>query len=194
MNIFYIHGFNSGGNSSTTKLLKDAFPDAFIQSYSFDINDPIKTYTQLANALSVFNLDKNETVIVGTSLGGFWAEFVCRNFGYRAVAVNPARKPFENLSKYLGKNKNFVTGLEYEFTKEQLDSYRDVNLELNPVAWPLIALLYEGDEVVDTKARYAEMKSFCDARLIPGGQHRLTEKEMPDLVKAVNDVLNCVVS
>lgn len=192
MNIFYIHGFNSGGNSSTTKLLKEAFPDANIISESFDIYDPQKTYDVLSNIFDFGGFDKNETVIVGTSLGGFWAEFICRNYGYNTVVVNPARAPFKTLSRYLGKNKNFVTGEEYEFTKENFDTYCGINLTALPVTWPLVALLYEDDEIVDTKARYAEMKDFCDARLIPGGQHRLTEKEMPDLIKAVNDVLNCV--
>lgn len=194
MNIFYIHGFNSGGGGSTANLLAESFPGAEVFSFTYRLENPMMTMEQLISDLGNLELDKTETVVIGTSLGGFWAEYINNALGYNTVVVNPSRTPFEGLRRYLGKNKNFVTGIEYELTEETLDLYKTIDL-FGPGCsprWPMIALLYEGDTIVDAKKRYEEMKDFCDARLLPGGEHRLTKAMMSDVVKAVNDVLNCV--
>ncbi|MFW8423631.1 YqiA/YcfP family alpha/beta fold hydrolase, partial [Klebsiella pneumoniae] len=47
-------------------------------------------------------VDPDELTIVGSSLGGYYATYLAEKLGCRAVLLNPATRPYEDLGKWLG--------------------------------------------------------------------------------------------
>src|SRR4051812_38422900 len=114
MKMIYLHGFNSAGSSSTAQKLKKILPDIItptINYYSPDsANSQIKTLIE-----SLFIEDK-DIVLIGTSLGGFWALYFAQQYKLRCIVNNPSIKPWKTLERYIGLNKNFETGEEIIFS------------------------------------------------------------------------------
>jgi predicted esterase YcpF (UPF0227 family) len=95
---------------------------------------------------------------VGSSLGGYYATALAERFGARAVLVNPAVHPYDDLAPYVGSQTNLYTGRVFEVTPAHFDELRA--LARARLADPSRYLLYlqTGDEVLDWRvacARYA---------------------------------------
>ena len=98
-NILYIHGFASSPNSRTVRLLELALSEYNIiaPEVSSDVQDSINYINKVIN-------NKEIDLIIGTSLGGFYA-LSCNNIGIPVVVVNPAVNPTQDLRQFLGENK-----------------------------------------------------------------------------------------
>ena len=55
---------------------------------------------------------------VGSSLGGFYATWLAERYDAKAVMINPSVRPFTDLERYLGPQRNLYTGEEYELTRD----------------------------------------------------------------------------
>lgn len=195
LKIFYIHGFNSAGNSRTVQLLHTAFPDAKVISFGYPLYDPTKTLNVLFYDITreVENLKfDNELIVVGTSTGGFWAELIHRVFNLKTVLINPARHPSIQLERHVGGNKNFVTGRTEFFTKEALVKYKTMEdlREIYEPLVPIVCISFLGDELIDAMQTTKEVSSFCKAIMSGGGQHRISENELHFVVSAINELKN----
>ena len=88
-----------------------------------------------------------DLTLIGSSLGGFYATWLAEKYGARAVLINPAIRPHEDLRPFLGRQRNLYTGEEYEVTPAHFD-------ELAALAVPRITrperyflLVRTGDEI-----------------------------------------------
>lgn len=129
MNIIYLHGFNSDGNGSTATKLKEVYGKLLLTP-SYDYANPDKAYKTI-NKFLIENATIN-TVLVGTSLGGFWANKFAQKFGLPVVLVNPALNPAETTKQFIGENKNFSTGKVVYYTKENAEVYKKYMDKINP--------------------------------------------------------------
>jgi len=98
--IVYIHGYGSGPDSNTAQELKNAFPTEDFICPQFDHSqDPdfIKAQVdELAKQLATYN----DVIVVGSSAGGFWADYLGCVYGFKTVLVNPSLCPATNFRKY----------------------------------------------------------------------------------------------
>lgn len=170
--IIYIHGFNSSPASGKAQ----EFASFCQRSAGYDVavpalsHDPEQALGQL-EAL-VAGAGGKVYLLVGSSLGGYYATWLGEKYDCRAVLVNPAVSPAKTLGEeFLGPQKNLYTGEEYEFTREHalfLDT-----LDVNPLQRPenYLLLVQTGDEVLDYRhavARYAGSLQIVHE----GGSHR----------------------
>lgn len=82
MKIVYFHGYASSGASGTVDILRHALPDDEIIAPDIPV-DPAEALPYLRS----FCEENNPDVIIGTSMGGMYAQ---QMFGYRKILVNPA--------------------------------------------------------------------------------------------------------
>lgn len=98
--IVYLHGYGSNPESDTGKQIKAAFPNQNFIAPHIDHNahpDVIKNQMDdLAEKLK----KHNDPVVIGSSAGGFWGDYLAARHGIKSVLVNPSLKPSQNFKKY----------------------------------------------------------------------------------------------
>lgn len=108
--------------------------------------------------------------LVGSSLGGYFSTWLNVNYGFPAVLVNPAVKPFELLADYLGPQQNPYTGETYLLEPHHMDELKA--LDVAAIAKPntVWLLQQEGDEVLDYRQAVAKYTA-CKQTVEAGGDH-----------------------
>jgi predicted esterase YcpF (UPF0227 family) len=166
MTIYYIHGFGSSINSSTLKSLQEHFPDAI--GLTYDYEDPEESIKILADQL---NSDPTDKIIIGSSLGGWYAEQLTNYVVADYILYNPQLQPWWGLAKY-GVS-SFVT---QRYRGHKLPCTRSV---------PRTVFLCTDDETIDYK--YAFNKYIRkSAVILTSGGHRMTPNNMVDIVAEIN--------
>ena len=170
--VIYLHGFNSGSNSNTVALLKAAFDGrAEIVSTDYDSYRPEQAATYLSDVIARY-FGQN-LVLVGTSLGGFWAVHFATQLNLRCVAVNPCTQPTEALQQFVGLNQNFSDGQQYLLTEEMVQAYSNFPL-FGASRADLTIITQSEDEVIDSQEVTAAFEGKARVLVTPGG-HRITD-------------------
>ncbi len=115
-----------------------------------------------------------DLALIGSSLGGFYATALAEETGCRAVLLNPAVTPAEDLRKHVGIQRAWHSDEEFEFRAEYVD-------ELAPVACARITrperyflVAATGDEVLDWRQMIAHYPG-ARQRVIQGSDHGLSD-------------------
>jgi len=186
-NILYIHGFNSSPYSlkaeQTRQYFCDNFPEvnfvcpqlatspneAILQLEGIlesSINSELSTSSEPSN---------NDTwSLIGSSLGGYFANYLANKYQLHAVLINPAIKPFTLLEDYIGEQVNTYTNTVYQVTAQHM-----LDLKAIEQSAPIfddqqknnyLVMVQTGDEVLDYQQA---VDKFQHCRLIKeqGGDH-----------------------
>ena len=129
----------------------------------------------------------SETVIIGSSLGGFYATVMAEKLGCRAAVINPAVAPARDLARHIGLQTCYHQPEDqFFFRPEFITEFEALNPY--PITRPdrYWALIAEGDEVLD----WHEMVSHYEGariKLLDGSDHAVTDFEdhLPDLLAAI---------
>lgn len=131
------------------------------------------------------------SVVVGSSLGGFYATWVAQQRGWRGAVINPAVDPARDLAAYIGEQTAFHNPQDrFFFRAEFIDELRALTLKGLPLAAPaetlhrLLAIIATGDEVLswqEMTARYAGAKMH----VVAGSDHALSDFDahLPSLLQ-----------
>lgn len=180
--IINIHGFSSSGRNAKCSFLKEVFPGEKIVSPDLAV-EPIQAIEQLKTYIEE---DRTEPVLlVGSSLGGFYAYYLSALYRCHAVLLNPSLLPFATLMDCLGNNVNYNTGEPFVFTLEYIKQLRDmfqhVYLEGDPAL--LHAFVCEDDERIDHRQTEKMLTGCATYRAFATGGHRFD-----DLCRITNDI------
>lgn len=170
--LLYIHGFNSSPLSMKANLMRE-----YCEQHRADIKVVIPQLPCFPQAAAQCLLDlvhqyqDNYRIgLVGSSLGGYLSTWLNAQFGFRAVVVNPAVKPYELLADYLGPQTNPYTNESYTLTAAHIDELKA--LEVQHIACPESFWLLQQteDEILDY--RQAIEKFAGSAQTVEqGGDH-----------------------
>lgn len=170
MHYLYLHGFNSGPNSRTAQQLQAALPNVHIAAY--DSYQPDRAAQQIQQHITQLRANSQPLLLIGTSLGGFWADYFAWREQLPAIAINPCTQPHNMLRPFLGPNHNFSDGLTYPFTPENLACFAAYQ---HQATLPhLRVLVYQGDELIPWQSTVAHYQGRAAVQLLPGGEHRIT--------------------
>ena len=112
-------------------------------------------------------------VLVGSSLGGYYATWVAEKFGLRAVLVNPAVRPYELLAGYVGPQKNLHTAEDYDFTAQHVDELRAIEIDaITPEHYLL--MVATDDDVLDYRQAVDKYRG-AQQLVIQGGDHGFSD-------------------
>lgn len=162
MNIIYLHGLSSSGNSNTAHRIKELFPEDNVIAPDLPVNpfDALKLIDNILKPLPV-----NDTVVLGTSMGGMFAQ---QQAPYRRILVNPAFHVSTLLRDNIGKKLPFFSqrqdgATEFEVTEELCRQYEEMEskqFDKNNNAKNVIGLFGKYDETVNCKQEYLDHYSL----------------------------------
>lgn len=173
----YIHGFNSSPASVKARQLQARLAAAG-RGAEFACpalsHWPDAAIAQLEAVLSTGR--PREAVLVGSSLGGFYATWLAERHGCRAVLVNPAITPHEGLRAWLGPQRNLYTEEPYELTEAHLRQMAGYSVA-RPTRLERYFLMHTtGDELLDWRIA-AERFAGARQRIVEGSDHGFAEFE-----------------
>ena len=209
MNIIYIHGLDSDANSTKGILLERYCQqhDTDITVYRPDLNSaPEQVFEQLVRLVTELNKE-DKTVLVGSSLGGYFSTLVSNHTGCPALLLNPSTQPHVTLQRFANEllldSDSGEDDSEDEVTENQIlhttaggwnitptDLQWFANHQLVSIDYPhkIAVLLKEGDELLNAELS----KDFYQAHgatvtVQTGGDHRFTDfgKQLPMVISTL---------
>ena len=170
--LVYIHGFLSSPRSHKALQVHDWLaqnrPDI---DYYCPFLTPYFGEARAALDTLVTSLMPGTVMLMGSSLGGFWATYLAEKYDLRAVLINPAAKPGVLGQDYVGVElKNYHTDDTYVLTKRHIQ-------ELLSADTPVIRrhdnywlMVQTGDETLDYRLAL-EKYAGCKQLIERGGSH-----------------------
>jgi predicted esterase YcpF (UPF0227 family) len=170
--IIYLHGFNSTGDSAKGRFLKENLLDISVLAPTFHY-DPRRAIPCLEKLIQENLTPEKPLMLIGSSLGGYYAQYLSHRFKLKTVLINPALMPLTTLSDYLGENTNFYTGEKYTLTQTHLDALLSLDIP-DPCATPAptLLLLDKGDEILDYRVAVARYQNCAEIVMFNGGDHQ----------------------
>lgn len=196
--ILYIYGYNSSSNSNTFKWLKEHLQNTDMYSISYDQENPSDSIDKLCDYI----LENTIDIIIGSSLGGWYAMHLGTRFSLPCILINPVTDLTLKSTLELVTNNNFDFINKYiEYIKENplfqdkehwncylWDKYEDGDYS--------IVLLSDSDEVIKSTSDIDRQlkNNFPNLYIIPNGKHQLNNKEKEMyLLSSYNKLVNEII-
>ena len=145
MNIIYLHGFQSSPLS-----IKGQYIQAFCQNQHHvhlpDLNMPPE---QVLAHVSEMIECLDQVVLIGSSLGGFYATQLVAKHAVPAVLINPAMRPWQLFHDLFGAELPYVVNAQWTLDQTQLDQLEQMAVPFVQDADKILVLLQQDDEVLD---------------------------------------------
>ncbi len=123
---------------------------------------------------------EDQLVLLGSSLGGYYATWLSEKHDAPAVLINPAVRPFELWQEHLGEHKNYYTDDVHVVTPEHIEEIRSLHCAELSRPGNFMVLLQTGDETLDYRLA---AEKFAQSNLVirQGGNHSYVnyEAELP---------------
>jgi len=160
--IVYLHGFaSSPASAKATAMARaiDALPASARPRFAVPALDhhPARALAQVEDLVRAERFARATLTFVGSSLGGFYAVALASRLGTRAVLVNPAIRPYDDLRPYAGPQTNLYTGETFVVTPEHFDALAALRVPRLPDPRRFFLLVQTGDEVLD----WRESVAYC---------------------------------
>lgn len=154
MKILNIHGYKGSAQNSAYSALENLGCDVISPEIDYDVLTPKKTLEMLHRQI----IDNEVDIIVGTSLGGFYAAVLSAQLNLPVFLVNPCLMPFMYLPKlgYIKDVKPYMTmfGELFKLKKHNVST-----------------VVGGQDEIIDTHELTKSILQNSHYALIPEGKH-----------------------
>lgn len=183
--ILYLHGFRSSPQSNKAQLIRARLAQrGRLEEYLCpQLPASPRAAAQLIEATARLE-ESGRLALIGSSLGGYYATWLAERTGCRAVLLNPAIAPYEDLRAHLGIQPVFFTERSIDMKAEYLDELRalDTPRVTRPERYFLLAAT--GDEIIDWRTMLAKYAG-CRQHVIQGSDHQIS-----DFARYVDEVLD----
>lgn len=124
------------------------------------------------------------SLMLGSSLGGYYATWLSEKYNAPAVLINPAVRPWQHFSEdHLGWHTNYYSGRRYELTREHVETLMRYEVKVPARPERLLLLVQAGDELLDYRMA-TELYRDCAMVVEPGGSHAFEgfEQRLPAIM------------
>ncbi|GAA0806188.1 YqiA/YcfP family alpha/beta fold hydrolase [Psychrobacter piscatorii] len=215
MNLIYIHGLDSDANSTKGMLL-----EKYCQHHYSDITvlrpdlnkSPAQVREQLLSLIEGLNNSKDEqtgssnTVLVGSSLGGYFSTLISNQIGCPALLLNPSTQPHITLQRFSDNSVSnqdssdessdnsvlHTTAGGWRITPSDLQWFADH--QIFQVTYPnkVAVLLKQGDELLNSKLSQAFYEGQGTSLTVQaGGDHRFSDfgEQLPMVIEVIQGLV-----
>ena len=173
--IFYLHGFRSSPQSTKAQLIRARLAErGRLDEYLCpQLPASPRAAARLIEAAARLE-DPKRLALIGSSLGGYYATWLAERIGCRAVLLNPAITPYDDLQVHLGVQPVYFSQQNIEMKAEYLDELRELDTPriTRPERYFLVAA--SGDELIDWRTMIAKYAG-CRQRVIDGSDHQISD-------------------
>ncbi|CAG8864054.1 hypothetical protein PS627_00838 [Pseudomonas fluorescens] len=167
--ILYIHGLNSSPLSRKAQQVSAVMQHLGL-ARQLRVpalhHHPRQAMVQLEAALA----ELGAPLLVGSSLGGYYATCLAERHGLKALLINPAVSPHRLFDGHLGPQQNFYSGESWDLTHDHVQALAELEVPPPQDAGRYQVWLQTGDETLDY--RHAERYyRACALRIQAGGDH-----------------------
>lgn len=178
MRLIYIHGFGSCGKGNKYKILKK------LNIHILAPNLP----TSPKEAINLLDaIIKPGDILIGSSLGGYYAIYLAEKYFLKAILINPSLKPDKTLKNYTGLQFRFCDKKPFYWKKEYLNELRE--FKTKPKRAKYLVLLQSKDEILNYKKTLKKFKNKSNAKVIVeyGGNYRF--ENLDDYLSLINNFI-----
>jgi len=176
--LVYLHGFRSSPRSSKAVMTGEAVKALASAENTIDwycpqlLASPKKSMAMVTKYIDQSKADR--IVVIGSSLGGFYTNYLAEKYGCKAVALNPAVRAARELAPHVGMMTSYDSNEPFDFRPEYIDELKTLQVEgiTNPNRYFLIAA--KGDELLD----WTEMRAFYKGAhqlILEGSDHGIAD-------------------
>ena len=176
--IVYLHGFRSSPRSSKAVITGDAVKALSSIDESFEWYCPqLLASPKMSVDMVMQHIDKSKAdrlVIIGSSLGGFYANYLAEKYTCKALVLNPAVRAARELAPHVGMLTAYDSNEPFDFRPEYIDELKALQIEkiTTPERYFLIAA--KGDELLDWN-EMAEFYQGANQLILEGSDHGISE-------------------
>jgi predicted esterase YcpF (UPF0227 family) len=180
--ILYLHGFCSSPASWKSQVLaKEMARRGMAAQFLCPQLSPVPDEA-VASVSRLIEQADGPVTLIGSSLGGHYANYLAEKYDLKAVLINPATVDRLDLAKFVGDHANFNTGEKFTFTTEHAGQLKAQVTKPSVERYWL--LLERGDEVLD----YRQAVSFYSGArqlIFDGGNHSFSRfpEVLSDIVR-----------
>ena len=177
--LLYLHGFRSSPSSFKARRLAH-----WVQNHQPHVQWtcpqlPASPRQAMNLALSlVRDWPQDTSAVAGSSLGGFYAQWLARTLGMRSVLLNPAVHPSRDLATQIGTHPAWHDpAQQVHFHPDFVQELAELECSLPAPGKDSLAIIAKGDEVLD----WREMQQAChhgQVVLLEGSDHGLSDFEI----------------
>ncbi len=167
--ILYIHGLNSSPASLKASQLSRAMARMGLAE---QLRVPALHHhpRQAVAQLEALIAELGRPLLVGSSLGGYYATFLAERHGLPALLINPAVRPHLRFDGYLGPQKNYYNDETWELTADHVTALAELDVPAlqDPARYQV--WLQTADETLDYRDAQRYYRA-CALRIQAGGDH-----------------------
>ena len=176
--LVYLHGFRSSPRSSKAVMTGKAVKSLATAANAIDWYCPQLLASPKASMdMVTAHIDQSKAdriIVIGSSLGGFYANYLAEKYGCKAVVLNPAVRAARELAPHVGMMTSYDSDEPFDFRPEYIDELKTLQVESisDPDRYFLIAA--KGDELLD----WREMREFYQGAqqlILEGSDHGIAD-------------------
>jgi predicted esterase YcpF (UPF0227 family) len=181
--IIYLHGFLSSPQSKkalqTVEYCNQFGMESFICVPELDAS-PDQCVAQISKLIE--SRAGNEVVLIGSSLGGYYATYLAEKYNLKAALINPAVRPYQFWDTHLGEHRNYYSGKLQCVTEVHIDELRKMDIADLKYPRNFLLLAQKGDETLDYRQAADKYKSSSSI-IQENGTHSFEnfDRELPNI-------------
>tara|TARA_R100001143_G_C3360641_1_gene135243 strand:+ start:1154 stop:1822 length:669 start_codon:yes stop_codon:yes gene_type:complete len=189
--LIYLHGFNSSPESQKAQNLIQFIAKEFADDQEqgrLDLHVPALPHKPARAIAMLENLIREETaatVLIGSSLGGFYSIYLAQDFPCKVILINPlVTLQHDASTDFLGKHINPYSGETFEIVQEDAEALGQMEVTEIKHQENYFLLLESGDQVLDYRLALEKLPQ-ARHKVIQGGSHRFDSfaKLLPEIMQ-----------